>query len=134
MASGVNLVILVGNLGRDPEMRTTQSGAAVVNFSLATAESVKKNGEWKEETTWHNIVVFGKTAENAAKYLAKGSRVYLEGRINHRKWSDKEGRERVTDEILTRELRFLDTAKRERQPDQGGGFPDGDEYDPDAPF
>jgi single-strand DNA-binding protein len=89
----VNKVILVGNLGRDPEMRQTQGGLAVANFSMATSRRSKNaDGSRKDETEWHNIVVFGKQAEIAAQYLTKGKQIYLEGRIQTRSWEDKEDR------------------------------------------
>src|SRR3977135_2772712 len=96
MAS-VNKVILIGNLGRDPEVRYMPSGDAVANISIATTETWKdKNGEKKEKTEWHRVAKFGKTAEIAGEYLKKGSQVYIEGRLETRKWTDKEGQERYT--------------------------------------
>lgn len=125
---GVNKVILVGNLGRDPESRSTNSGSCVANFSLATTESVKKNGEYTDHTEWHNLVVFGKQAEAATNYLKKGSCIYVEGRINTRKWQDKEGRDRYTTEIMVSELKFLDQKRGDAPPSSGH------EPDPDEPF
>lgn len=141
MARGVNKVILIGNLGRDPELRYTQGGTAVANFSLATTERVKKEGEWTDHTEWHNIVVFGKIAESCSSYLTKGSSAYVEGRIQTRKWQDRDGNDRYTTEILANTIQFLSGGK-------GGGkaggapggapqdFPDDSGFDPndDVPF
>ncbi len=107
MARGVNKVILIGNLGKDPELRYSQGGTAVANFSLATTERQKKEGEWVDHTEWHNIVVFGKTAENCSNYLSKGSSCYVEGRIQTRKWQDKSGNDRWTTEIVAFNVQFL---------------------------
>jgi len=107
MAS-VNKVILVGNLGRDPETRFTTSGTAVCNFSLATSETFKdKSGEKQEKTEWHNIQCWGKLAELAGEYLAKGKTIYLEGRLQTRKWQDKSGADRYTTEIVAEKIQFL---------------------------
>jgi single-strand DNA-binding protein len=107
MARGVNKAILIGNLGRNPEIRYTQSGMAVANFSIATTERTKKDDEWVDQTEWHNIVTFGKMAENCEKYLSKGSSCYIEGRIQTRKWDDKEGVTRYTTEIVAANVQFL---------------------------
>jgi single-strand DNA-binding protein len=107
MAS-VNKVILIGNLGRDPEVRYMPSGDAVANISIATTESWKdKNGEKQEQTEWHRVALFGKTAEIAGEYLKKGSQVYIEGRLQTRKWTDKEGQERYTTEIRADRMQML---------------------------
>ena len=97
----VNRVILVGNLGRDAELKYTPSGAAVSNFSIATSESWKdkNSGERKEKTEWHRIVLWGKTAENLSQYLLKGKQIYVEGRLETRQWEDKEGQKRSTTEV-----------------------------------
>jgi single-strand DNA-binding protein len=109
MARGINKVILVGNLGKDPETRYMPSGKAVTNFSIATSESWKdkQTGEQKEQTEWHNIVMYDRLAEIAAEYLRKGSQVYVEGRLRTRKWQDKEGRDRYTTEIIANEMQML---------------------------
>lgn len=102
MASrGVNKVILVGNLGNDPEVRYMPSGGAVANLTLATSESWrdKQTGETKEKTEWHRVVLFGKLAEVAGEYLRKGSQIYIEGKLNTRKWTDQAGVEKYTTEI-----------------------------------
>lgn len=106
MAKGVNMVTLMGNLGKDPELRYSQSGTAICNFSLATTSSVKKNGEWKDETQWHRVTVFGKTAEKLAEYCSKGSTVHVIGRIEYQKWTDKEGVERDQTVIICNDLTF----------------------------
>ncbi len=107
MAS-VNKVILVGNLGRDPELRYTQSGQAVANFTLATNEKWKdKEGNNQERTEWHRIIVWGKSAENCAQYLQKGRSVYVEGRLQTRDWEDREGNKRTTTEIVAQTVQFL---------------------------
>jgi len=103
MAS-VNKAIIVGHLGGDPEVRSTQSGMSVCNFTVATSE---KNKDGAETTEWHRIVCFGKTADNVGKYLTKGSQVYVEGRIQTRKWTDKEGNDRYTTEIVGNQIAFL---------------------------
>ena len=109
MARGVNKAILIGNLGNDPDMRYTAGGAAVANISIATAESWrdKESGEQQERTEWHRVVAFGRLAEIIGEYLRKGSQVYIEGRIQTRKWQDKEGQDRYTTEIVANELQML---------------------------
>lgn len=107
MAS-VNKVILVGNLGRDPEMRYMPSGDALASFSIATTDTWKdKNGQKQERTEWHRISMFGKQAEIAGEYLKKGSSVYIEGRLQTRKWQDKEGNERQTTEVVADRMQML---------------------------
>ncbi|MEC8853019.1 MAG: single-stranded DNA-binding protein, partial [Bacteroidota bacterium] len=106
--AGVNKVILIGNLGKDPEVRYLDSGVAVANFSLATTENYKnKEGERISQTEWHNIVLWRGLAEVAEKWLKKGSSVYIEGKIRHRKWEDKEGNTRYTTEILGDNMTML---------------------------
>lgn len=104
-----NKALLLGNLGKDPETRFTQGGGmAVCNFSLATSSRRKDaSGNWTDQTEWHNIVCFGKTAENAQKYLKKGSQALIEGKIQTRKWQDKEGKDRYTTEILADTVTFV---------------------------
>ena len=107
MAS-VNKVILIGNLGRDPELRYTPGGQAVANFTLATNERFSsKDGEKQERTEWHRIVAWGRTGELCAQYLSKGRSVYLEGRLQTREWEDKEGQKRRTTEIVATTVQFL---------------------------
>lgn len=107
MAS-VNKVILIGNLGKDPEVRYMPSGEAITNISVATTDTWKdKNGEKQERTEWHRIAFFGKLAEIAGEYLKKGSPVYIEGRLQTRKWQDKEGKDRYTTEIVADRMQML---------------------------
>src|SRR5262249_26497138 len=107
MAS-VNKVILIGNLGRDPEVRYMPEGGAVTNISIATTDTWKdKSGEKQERTEWHRVAFFGRLAEIAGEYLKKGSQVYVEGALRTRKWQDKEGQERYTTEIVASEMRML---------------------------
>lgn len=109
MAKGINKVILIGNLGNDPDIRYTASGAAVANISLATAESWKdkETGDKQERTEWHRIVFFGRLAEIVGEYLRKGSQIYVEGRLQTRKWQDKDGHDRYTTEIVANEMQML---------------------------
>ncbi len=109
MARGVNKVILVGNLGKDPELKYTPQGTAVAKFSLATSEKYKdKAGEWQERTEWHNLVAWARTAEVAAEYLKKGSTVFIEGRLRTDSWDDKEtGQKKYKTEIIVNELVML---------------------------
>ena len=128
--AGVNKVILIGNLGRDPELRYTKSGQAVANFSLATTETyASREGKREERTEWHRIVAWGKTAELCTKYLSKGRRVYVEGQIRTRDWEDKEGQKRQTTEIHAQTVQFLDSAQ---QGGGGGGRARAEESGPDA--
>ncbi len=109
MASSVNKVILVGNLGKDPEQRTTSNGRAVTSFSIATSEKwTDQSGQTQEKTNWHNVVVWGKQAESCARYLAKGRRVYVEGKLENRSYEDKEGITRYVTDIVASEVVFLD--------------------------
>jgi single-strand DNA-binding protein len=106
--AGVNKVILIGNLGRDPELRYTQGGQAVANFTLATTENwTNRSGEREERTEWHRIVVWGKTAELCAQYLSKGRTAYVEGRLQTREWEDRDGQKRRTTEINAQTVQFL---------------------------
>jgi single-strand DNA-binding protein len=109
MARGVNKVILVGNLGADPETRAMPSGSSVANLRIATSESWrdKTSGEQQERTEWHRVALFGRLAEIASEYLRKGSQVYIEGSLRTRKWQDKQGQERFTTEIVGNELQML---------------------------
>lgn len=111
MARGINKVILVGNLGNDPESRYTQAGAAITNITIATSESWKdKNtGQAQERTEWHRVVFFNKLAEIAGQYLKKGSKVYIEGSLRTRKWQDQQGQDRYTTEIVANEMQMLDS-------------------------
>ncbi|MDJ0907710.1 MAG: single-stranded DNA-binding protein [Woeseiaceae bacterium] len=155
MARGINKVILVGNLGQDPETRYMPSGGAVTNFSLATSESWKdkQSGEQKEKTEWHRVVMFDRLAEIAAEYLRKGSQVYVEGRLQTRKWQDRDGNDKYTTEIVARDMQMLGGrggggggggaapyggggGSSSSQPPSGGGggAPPADDFDDDIPF
>lgn len=124
--AGVNKAILVGNLGRDPELRHTPNGQAVVNFTLATSESwTDKSGERQERTEWHRIVVWGRQAEMCAQYLSKGRTVYVEGRIQTREWEDKEGAKRYTTEINASNVNFIGPRTDGGGGGGGGGYSGG---------
>jgi single-strand DNA-binding protein len=119
MAS-VNKVILIGNLGRDPETRYMPDGGAITNISIATTEAWKdKNGDKQEKTEWHRVAFFGKLAEIAGEYLKKGSQVYVEGRLQTRKWQDKDGQDKYTTEIVANAMQMLGSRQG-----MGGGAPD----------
>ncbi|HXS30704.1 MAG TPA: single-stranded DNA-binding protein [Steroidobacteraceae bacterium] len=109
MARGINKVILIGNLGQDPESRTTPGGTTVTNIRIATSESWrdKQSGEMKEQTEWHTVVLWSRLGEIAAEYLKKGSQVYIEGRLQTRKWQDKSGNDRYTTEIVAGEMQMM---------------------------
>ncbi|MHB8257322.1 MAG: single-stranded DNA-binding protein [Acidiferrobacterales bacterium] len=109
MARGVNKVILVGHLGKDPEVRYSPNGGAIANITLATSESWKDktSGEKQERTEWHRVVFFNRLAEIAGEYLKKGAQIYVEGRLQTRKWQDKEGKDRYTTEIVAGEMQML---------------------------
>lgn len=136
---GVNKVILIGNLGGDPDVRYMTNGKAVANISMATSESWKDkdSGEQQERTEWHKVVFFGKLAEIVAEYLKKGSTIYVEGSLRTNKWQDKEGKDRYTTEIIASEMQMLgkkdgkpsaksltDTGSGEAQPGSDDGFND----------
>jgi single-strand DNA-binding protein len=126
MAS-VNRVILVGNLGRDPELRYIPSGQAVANFTLATNDRWRdKEGNNQERTEWHRIVVWGKSAENCAQYLQKGRSVYIEGRLQTREWEDKDGNKRQTTETIAQTVQFLGGRGGAGGGAESGGGPAGD--------
>jgi single-strand DNA-binding protein len=121
MAS-VNKVILIGNLGRDPETRYMPDGGAVANVSIATTETWKdKNGEKQEKTEWHRVAFFGKLAEIAGEYLKKGSQVYVEGRLQTRKWQDKDGQDKYTTEIIADRMQMLGSRQGMGGGDREGG-------------
>jgi len=150
MARGVNKVILVGNLGNDPETKYMPSGDAVTNLSVATSESWKdkQTGEQKDRTEWHRVAMFGRLAEIAAEYLRKGSQVYIEGKIRTRKWQDQQGNDKYTTEIIANEMQMLggrsgagapassgSSGPPPAPPQQGGGGSGGSsDFDDDIPF
>mgnify|MGYP000294761853 FL=1 len=124
MARGINKVILIGNLGQDPEVRFTPSGTAVANLNLATSDTWmdRQSGQRQERTEWHRVVLFNKTAEIAQQYLKKGSKVYIEGRLQTRKWQDQNGQDRYSTEIVANDMQMLDSRGGDFQ---GGGAPQG---------
>tara|TARA_Y100001934_G_scaffold283742_1_gene406227 strand:+ start:11953 stop:12453 length:501 start_codon:yes stop_codon:yes gene_type:complete len=166
MARGINKVILIGNLGADPETRYTPSNTAVTNLRLATSDSWRdrQTGEQQERTEWHRVVCFNRLAEIAAEYLRKGSKVYIEGRLQTRKWQGQDGQDRYTTEIVANDMQMLDSrgggggglgqsdpgddwgqsAPPQRSSGGGGGAPrpapttgpgpGGDDFDDDIPF
>ncbi|MGP8032740.1 MAG: single-stranded DNA-binding protein [Steroidobacteraceae bacterium] len=162
MARGVNKVILIGNLGADPETRAMPSGTTVANLRVATSESWrdKQTGEQQERTEWHRVALFGRLAEVAGEYLRKGSQVYIEGSLRTRKWQDKEGKDRYSTEIVGNDLQMLGSrgggaggaaggggaagapaggGGREPGGEEGGSSPgrgggSGEEFDDDIPF
>lgn len=139
MSRGINKVILVGNLGQDPETRNMPSGGAVTNISVATSEQWKdkQTGDQKERTEWHKVAFFGRLAEIAAEYLRKGSQVYVEGKLRTRKWQDRDGNDRWTTEVIADELQMLGSqestgvAERGTKPAAGSY---GEPLDDDIPF
>jgi single-strand DNA-binding protein len=155
MARGINKVILIGNLGQDPETRTTPGGTTVTNIRIATSESWtdKASGEKKEQTEWHTVVMWNRLGEIAAEYLRKGSQVYIEGRLQTRKWQDKTGNDRYTTEVVASEMQMLGgragggggAPQETRDTREGGGRGaaatapagaggSGPEFDDDIPF
>jgi single-strand DNA-binding protein len=156
MAS-LNKVILIGNLGKDPETRYMPNGEAVTNITIATTETWKdKAGEKQEKTEWHRITFYRRLAEIAGEYLKKGSQIYVEGRLETRKWQDKEGKDRYTTEVIASEMKMLgsragmgggDSSERDGPPSQGSSKPSGassgaakggaakfDDFEDDIPF
>lgn len=141
MAS-LNKVMLIGNLGKDPEVRYTPSGQAVASFNLATSEKFKnKSGEWEERTEWHRVTLWARLAEIAGEYLSKGKTVYIEGRLQTRKWQDNSGNERYTTEIVGEKMQMLSPKGERRSSDApaetsggGGGYEEPPFQDDDIPF
>jgi single-strand DNA-binding protein len=151
MARGINKVILIGNLGKDPETRYTQGGSAVTNFSVATTENWKdrQSGEQQERTEWHNVVCFARLAEIAGEYLKKGSKVYIEGSLRTSSW-EQDGQKKYRTEIMARDLQMLDSRggpsdgapsgfersqSNQRGPmDNAPTLSDADDFDDDIPF
>jgi single-strand DNA-binding protein len=144
MARGINKVIIVGNVGGDPETRYMPSGSAVTNLTVATNESWKdkQTGEQKERTEWHKVAAFGKLAEIMAEYLRKGSQVYIEGKLRTRKWQDKNGNDRWTTEIVADEMQMLGgrggggsaPMNQDPGPASAPAQPGPDDFDDDIPF
>lgn len=149
MARGINKVILVGNLGKDPEVRYSPDGKAVTNITIATSEQWKdrNTGEQQEKTEWHRVVFFGRLAEIAGEYLKKGRQVYVEGKLQTRKWQGQDGQDRYTTEVVANEMQMLggrqdgggqfDSSPSSAGGSQGGAAPAGggmDDFDDDVPF
>ncbi len=153
MARGINKVILVGNLGADPETRYMPSGSAVTNIRIATSESWKdkQTGEQQERTEWHSVAFFGRLAEIAGEYLRKGSQVYIEGSLRTRKWQGRDGNDRYTTEVIASEMQMLGGRSGAGMPSEPAGRPParhassggppggsapagGDDFDDDIPF
>jgi single-strand DNA-binding protein len=146
--SGLNKVMLIGRLGRDPEIRYSSNNTPICNFSIATSERIRKGDNFEEKTEWHRIVVFGNQAENASKFLKKGSLVFVDGKIQSRTYQDKDGNERNVFEIVANSLNFLDpkdsampaertyqnTQKDPDQPQSQGNAPKFDNDDDELPF
>ncbi len=135
----VNKVLIIGNLGKDPEVRFTPNGKAMCKFSVATSEKwVDQQGQKQEKTEWHNVVVWGKQAESCGQYLLKGRSVFVEGKISTRSYDDKDGNKKYITEIVARDVRFLGGGKgdgAQRELPAGGGNIDSDpSYDSDIPF
>ena len=119
----VNKVMLLGRLGADPELRYSQNQTAICNLSLATSERRKgADGQWTESTEWHRIITFGKTAENCSNYLAKGRQVFIDGRIQTRKWQDKQGQDRYTTEIVANNVQFIGSKADNAGGGQSAGY------------
>ena len=145
MARGINKVIIVGNLGADPETRYMPSGSAVTNMTVATNESWKdkQTGEQKDRTEWHKVAMFNRLAEVAAEYLRKGSQVYIEGKLRTRKWQDRDGNDRWTTEIIADEMQMLGSRggaggsapmSQDPGPSSASPQPGPDDFDDDIPF
>ena len=140
MSNGLNKVLILGNLGADPDIKYTQAGSPVANLSVATSES------WKDKTTnekvekveWHRVVVFGRLAEIAEQYLKKGSKIFVEGKLQTRDWEDSEGKKRYTTEVIAREMTMLDSKgdsnTSSRQPSNSDSKQDNDKFEEDIPF
>ena len=135
MARGINKVILVGNLGQDPEVRYMPSGGAVTNLTIATSEAWKDKttGEMQDRTEWHRVVLFNRLAEIAGEYLKKGSKVYLEGSLRTRKWQDQSGQDKYTTEIVGAEMQMLDGRGSQGGQGQGAPMPSYEDYGQSAP-
>ena len=119
----INRVTLIGNLGQDPELRNTTSGMAVCNLSVATTHRAKdRDGNYQDQVEWHRVSCFGKTAENVNRYCRKGRQVYVEGRLQTRKWQDKDGADRWSTEIVADVVKFLGRGEGEGRQERGGGY------------
>ncbi len=135
-SNGINKVILIGNLGQDPEIRYTPDGGAVCNISIATSESWKdkNSGEPREKTEWHRIVAFRRLAEIMSEFLVKGSKVYIEGKLQTRKWQDKQGTDRYTTEIVADQMQMLGERKQSQGNSATPATPQNNGFEDDIPF
>jgi single-strand DNA-binding protein len=130
MAQGLNKVILIGNLGMDPELRFTQGKQALLRMRIATTENYKsKTGEWQEKTEWHTVIMWGSRAESVNKFLSKGRTIGIEGRLQTRQWEDKDGNKRYSTEVVAQNIFFMGSGNRGRDAGQG----DSPSYSPSAP-
>ena len=139
MSNGVNQVLIIGNLGSDPEIKYTKAGDPVANLSIATSESWKdkNSGDLQEKVEWHRVVMFSRLAEIAEQYLKKGSKVFVEGKLQTRKWQDQEGKDRYTTEVVAKEMTMLDSRStsqaQENSPKVESEKPK-DDFEEDIPF
>jgi len=139
MSNGLNKVLIIGNLGADPEIKYTQAGSPVANLSVATSErwKDKNTGEQKEQVEWHRVVIFGRLAEIAEQYLKKGSKIFVEGKLQTRDWEDSEGKKRYTTEVVAREMTMLDSKGDSIESSSSTGSfskADNDKFEEDIPF
>ena len=136
MSNGLNKVLIIGNLGSDPEIKYTSSGSAVANLSIATSERWKdrNTGEQKEQVEWHRVVLFSRLAEIAEQYLKKGSKVFVEGKLQTRDWEDAEGKKRYTTEVIAREMTMLDSRSGSDNTSQPQSSSPENNFEEDIPF
>ena len=139
MSNGLNKVLIIGNLGADPEIKYTQAGSPVANLSVATSErwKDKNTGEQKEQVEWHRVVIFGRLAEIAEQYLKKGSKIFVEGKLQTRDWEDSEGKKRYTTEVVAREMTMLDSrgdSMENSSSASSSSKPSNDKFEEDIPF
>jgi single-strand DNA-binding protein len=139
MSNGLNKVLIIGNLGADPEIKYTQAGSPVANLSVATSErwKDKNTGEQKEQVEWHRVVIFGRLAEIAEQYLKKGSKIFVEGKLQTRDWEDSEGKKRYTTEVVAREMTMLDSKGDSMESSSSASSsskPDNNKFEEDIPF
>jgi len=139
MSNGLNKVLIIGNLGADPEIKYTQAGSPVANLSVATSErwKDKNTGEQKEQVEWHRVVIFGRLAEIAEQYLKKGSKIFVEGKLQTRDWEDSEGKKRYTTEVVAREMTMLDSkgdSMENSSSASSSSKPENDKFEEDIPF
>ena len=139
MSNGLNKVLIIGNLGADPDIKYTQAGSPVANLSIATSErwKDKTSGEQKEQVEWHRVVIFGRLAEIAEQYLKKGSKIFVQGKLQTRDWEDSEGKKRYTTEVIAREMTMLDSrgdSDASSQASSPAPKQDNDKSEEDIPF